>query len=91
MSVDIEMLERGAAYSQYQYVDVVFGTANTDVRIRHNMKAVPYTNIFYYVVKKDKAGDVYTGSAALWGPQYVALRSDTADMQATILLFTRNT
>jgi hypothetical protein len=82
-------IERGAAYGQTQYVDVSFPTANTDVRIRHFLKAVPYTAVYYTVVKKSAAGDVYTGTASLWGPQYIALKSDTAGLEVTLLLFTK--
>lgn len=91
MRIDIEMLNRGAAFGQYQYVEAAFGTANTDLRIRHNLKAIPATEVYYLVVKKDVAGDVYTGTLSLWDQQHVALKCDTANLNATILLFTRNT
>lgn len=84
-----ESLDRGLSFSQYEYVDVTFGTVNTDVRIRHQLKVYPYTEVYYIVVKKDRAGDVYTGDVSLWGQQHITLKSDVADLQATILLFTR--
>jgi hypothetical protein len=87
---NFELIERGAAFGQYQYIDVLFPTANTDVRIRHELKAVPLTEVYYIVVKKDRAADVYTGTVSLWSQQHITLKSDTAELSATILLFTRN-
>ena len=81
---------RGEAYGQVQYVDVDFPTANVDVRIGHFLKAVPFTEVYYTVVKKNIAGDIYTGTLSLWEPQVIALKSDTSGMSVTLLLFTRN-
>jgi hypothetical protein len=84
-----ESLDSGLAFSQYEYQDVTFGTADTDLRIRHELKVYPYTEVYYLVVKKDRAADVYTGDVTLWDQQHITLKSDVADLQATILLFTR--
>ena len=84
-----ESLDRGISFGQYEYQDVTFGTVNTDVRIRHDLKVYPYTDVYYLVVKKDRAGDVYTGDLTLWDQQHITLKADVADLQATILLFTR--
>lgn len=84
------MIDRGAAFSQYEYQDVEFTTLNTDVRLRHQMKVYPYTEVYYLVVKKNMAGDVFTGTLALWDQQHIALQSSVSGLSATILLFTRS-
>jgi hypothetical protein len=84
-----ESLDRGVAFGQYEYVDVTFGSANVDLRIRHQLKVTPLTEVYYIVVKKDRAADVYTGTLSLWDQQHITLKSDVADLEATILLFTR--
>jgi len=84
-----ESLDRGVPFGQYQYVDITFGAANTDYRIRHDLKAVPLTEVYYTVVKKDRATDVYTGTVTLWDEQHIILKSTVANAQVTILLFTR--
>lgn len=82
-------IPRGQAYGQYQYVDVTFPTANTDVRIRHDLKAVPLTEVYYTIVKKNKAGDVFTGTESLWTQQHIVLQASVANLSVTLLLFTR--
>lgn len=86
---ELQLLERGQAYGQYEYVTVTFPTANTDTRIAHQLKAVPYTEVYYSVVKKDKATDIFTGTAA-WSAQFIILQSSVANATVTLLLFTRN-
>lgn len=83
-------VDRGGAYGQYEYQEVVFGGANENLRIRHQMKASPFTEIYYIVVKKDKAADVYIGDLSLWDQQHIALKSSVANLNATLLLFTRS-
>lgn len=88
--MDDRLLERGAAFGQYQYVDVTFTLANTDLRIRHELKAVPYDEVYYIPIKKDVATDIYNGTASLWSQQHIALKA-TVPATVTLLLFTRKT
>jgi hypothetical protein len=84
-----ESLDRGVPFGQYEYVDITFGTADTDVRIRHQLKAAPLTEVYYLVVKTDRATVIYTGTETLWDQQHIVLKSNVANAVVTLLLFTR--
>lgn len=83
-------VDRGIAFGQYEYIEVEFPSADVDVRIRHQMKVSPFTEVYYIPVKMDRAAIVYNGTLSLWSPQYIALKSNTAGLTATLLLFTRS-
>lgn len=87
--LQLQLLRRGAFSGQYEYQEVTFPNANEDVRIRHNLKAVPFTDIYYLPIQKDKAGDIYTGTLSLWTPDTISLKSTVSNLTITLLLFTR--
>jgi hypothetical protein len=57
--------------------------AATDVAIQHGLNYIPSG---YLVVNTSKAGHVYTGNAK-WTAKTIYLRSDTAGLTFTVLVF----
>ena len=69
-------------FSYFQYIDVTFGTANTDVLVEHLLLPTDPEDVNYEVVRADRATSIYHNQAAgrkPWGRGYVVLRSSVAD------------
>jgi hypothetical protein len=88
-----EQLERrhleSVPFSRFQYVDVVFGDADTDVVVEHQLQTTDPEAVNYEVVRADRAGFVYhdqTASRRLWGTGFVLLRSSVADLSVRLRL-----
>jgi hypothetical protein len=84
-----ERVARSVPFSQFQYVDVVFPTANADVFIEHSLDTDRPDDIIYEVVKRDRAGDVYhdyTADRRPWKAGYILLRCATAGAQVRLRL-----
>lgn len=86
---DVQLLFRGVPFAQYQYIDVVFTTADTDVRLRHDLKVVPFTSLSYLVVRANKATTIYDGDVTTWDPSHFSVKSSEADAEVTLLIFSR--
>lgn len=85
----LQLLRRGSPIGQYEYQVVTFPVAGVDVRIRHELKAVPYTQVYYMVIQQDAPASIYHSSFEAWDQNHIALRSDTSGTTATLLLFTQ--
>lgn len=73
----------------FEYIDVTFGAADTDLDIRHSVPTTRPDEILYQLVKADRATIIYndqTASRKPWGKGYVILRSSEANANCTILL-----
>ena len=67
-----------------QYIEMTFpGVANTEMRVPHGLGRLP---IGYFVVRKDRACDIYDGSDNTWGTEYLFLKSDEADAVVRLLI-----
>ena len=76
----------------WQYIEVTFGSANTDYDIRHNLTPANPEEILYQVVRADRATAIYhdqTGTRKAWGTGYIILRSSVASAKVTLLLTIR--
>lgn len=85
-------LDRRAPAGQYQYVDMVFELADTDTPIPHQLRASPYADIMYEVVKASAACVVYEDMSPTrqdWNESFIYLRCDTAGTTVRLLLTTR--
>lgn len=96
--IQIEQLKREilatTPFASFEYVDVVFGTANADRDIRTRLTPANPENIDYRVVKADRATTIYndqSGTRHAWKRGYIVLRSSTASAVVTLLLTTRRT
>ena len=59
------------------------GVANTEMRVPHGLGRLP---IAYFLVRKDRACDVYDGSDNTWGVNYIFLKCDEAGAVVRLLL-----
>lgn len=67
-----------------QYIEITFpGVANTEMRVPHGLGRLP---IGYFVVRKDRACDIYDGSDNTWGVEYLYVKSDEADAVVRLLI-----
>ena len=92
-----DTISRQLPFGQYEYVDVVFGPANTDV-------VVPYTNLRVddrskiYWIDTQQGGTaagtiavvyrVINSPATAFGPNYIVVRCNVANYRTRLLLFT---
>jgi len=58
------------------------GSADTDFTVTHNLKRTPTG---YFVIKTDKACNVYTGATA-WTATAIYLKSDVANCAITVMV-----
>ena len=65
-------------------LDIVFGTAGTELEVKHNLGAILLGVI---PIKKDRAGDIYDSGTLPTRNSYF-LKSDVNSLEATILLIT---
>lgn len=89
-------LSKSVPYTRFEFVPVTFNSvANTDTDIVHNLGTdeVDYQVIgFAFVIAPGTTPCIYrniAGSARPWGPNYIILRSNVANVQATLLLTAR--
>lgn len=78
-------------FGRFEYVRVAFGTANTDMAVEHHLQAPSPNQVCYIVVQQSAAGSVYVDNSVtrrLWTSTAIYLRSNTANLIATLLLFT---
>jgi hypothetical protein len=78
-------------YGAFEYVDVTFGTANTDQIVEHTLETVYPEDVNYELVKADRATAIYNDQSASrrpWGRGYIILRSSVANAQVRLLLTT---
>jgi hypothetical protein len=68
-----------------QYRDWISpSAANTQFSVPHGLDRVP---VGYFVVRQDRAGDVYTSNEAGWGPSQIFLKTSVGSMEIRLLLF----
>ena len=67
-----------------QRMDIVFGTAGTELEVKHNLGTVLLGVV---PIKKDRAGDIYDSGTLPTRNSYF-LKSDVNSLGATILLVT---
>lgn len=67
-----------------QYIEITFPSVeNTEMRIPHGLGRLA---IGVFVVRKDRACDVYDGDANTWGVKYLFLKCDTANAVVRLLV-----
>ena len=83
-------MRRQLPYAQFEYVDVTFGSANTDHDIRYVTLQPPNPNtVRYQVVKADRACQVYedlSGTRRTWTRGTIILRCSAASAVVRLLL-----
>lgn len=73
----------------FQYIEVTFSDADTDMDIRHSLDAPNPDDIQYQVVRADRATALYHDTSATrrtWTRDYIVLRSSAADAVIRLLL-----
>lgn len=86
---DTERTKRGP-FAAFTFVDVTFGSANTDYIIEHTLVTPDPEVIRWWVVKNDTAGVVYRDAGTpprSWGDGYVVLKCSVANANVRLLLF----
>ena len=96
-SFDANVLEtertKRSPFAAFTFVDVTFGTANTDYIISHTLTTPDPEVIRWWVIQNDTAGVVYrdpptSGVAPRnWGEGYVVLKCSVANANVRLLLF----
>ena len=79
---------RSTPFGQFEYQQVVFAVANTDVAVRHNLKPTTPGQVGYIVVQQSVAGSVYqdaTATRRAWAAETIYLRASAA-MTVQLLL-----
>lgn len=87
--VDITTLREHAPHAQYEVVDVVFGSAYTDVEVRHKLQPPTPEHVDYVVLRQSQAGAIYhdvSVTRKAWQDGIIYLRSNIAGARATLLL-----
>ena len=82
-------IEEAAPAARFEEVIVIFGSANTDFDILHNLHPASPENIRYQVVNADRATSIYHDQSSTrkpWGTGYIILRSSAASARVTLLL-----
>lgn len=83
---------KASPYASYQELEVTFGSADTDMDIRHSLKTDRPDNIDYQVLRADRATSIYHDQSAtrkVWGDGYIILRSSAANAVVRLLLTVR--
>ena len=84
-----KQIEASTPFVAFEYVDVTFGSANTDYDIRTVLRPVNPEEVEYMVVRADRATSIYhdqTGTRRAWGTGYLVLRSSVASAVVRLLL-----
>ncbi len=82
--------EKRIPFSSYAYVDVTFGSADTDYIIEHSLKAKNPELIRWITVTNDTSGVVYRDNGTpprAWGEGYIVLKCSAANANVRLLLF----
>lgn len=77
-------------FAKFTFVDVTFGTANTDYIITHKLETPDPEVIRWWAIKNDTAGVVYRDAGTpprVWGEGYVVLKCSVANANVRLLLF----
>lgn len=64
-------------FGRYQYLDVVFGDADFDTWVAHDLRPENVRDVRYVVVQKSQSGDVYDGEKE-WQRGGMYLRASVA-------------
>lgn len=67
-----------------QFLRVIFGGADTEVVVPHGLSRIPQG---YFVVRSDRACNVYDSSTTAWSRGSLFLRCDTASADVVLLVF----
>lgn len=81
--------EESSPFIKFEYVEVTFGSANTDKDIRTSIKVADPDDLNYLLVKSDRATTIYNDQSStrkVWQDGYVILRSSVASANCRILL-----
>lgn len=82
-------LAKGVPFDAFQFIEVSFGAADTDLDIPHTLAPLDPESLGYLVLKADRATSIYhdqTGTRRPWTRDYIVLRSSTANAVITLLL-----
>lgn len=80
---------KGVAFDAFQFIEVTFGAADTDLDIPHTLAPVDPESLGYIVLRADRATSIYhdqSGTRRPWTRDYIVLRSGTADAVVTLLI-----
>ena len=81
--------EQASPFTQFEYVEVTFGSANTNKDIRTALRPADPDDIQYTLVRSDRATSLYhdqSSTRKVWQTGYVILRSSVASAHCRILL-----
>jgi hypothetical protein len=84
-----EWHRRAVPSAQFTYIDVTFGTADTDLVVQHDLQPDDPESVGYQVVRRDRACEVYDDQSSTrraWTKSSIVLRCDTADAVVRLLL-----
>lgn len=87
-----QALLRATPAAAYEFIDVVFGTANTDHDIVHGLRPADPEDVEYVVLRADRATSLYhdqSGTRRPWGTGYIILRSSAASAVVRLLLMVK--
>ena len=77
-------------FAKFTFVDVTFGTVNTDYIVTHTLDTPDPEVIRWWAISNDTAGVVYRDASATkraWGERYVVLRCSAANATVRLMLF----
>jgi hypothetical protein len=86
--------QQSSPFTNYQYVEVTFGAADTDLDLRHGLRVALPDDIDYTLMRSDRSTNIYhdqSASRKVWGSNYVILRSSAANANCRILLTSKRT
>lgn len=79
-------LNQRVPMAQWEQVEVVFGAANTDLRVPYTLRPDSPSQLAYLVIRQSAPGVVYQGEAARTS-QDISLRASVDGLRATLWLF----
>lgn len=86
--------EQSTPFTNFEYLEVTFGSANTDKDIRTNLRVASPDDLSYILVKADRSCMVYNDQSStrkVWQEGYIVLRCTAASANCRILLFAKRT
>lgn len=86
--------EQSSPFIKYEFVEVTFGSANTDKDIRTTLRVANPDDLNYQLVKADRACAIYNDQSSTrkaWQDGYVILRCSVASANCRILLTAKRT
>lgn len=87
-----QIVQDRSPHVDYEYVDVQFGTADTDKEVLTRLQPRNPNSIDYQQVRSDVAGITYhdhTPGRRPWGKGYIIVRNSAADANVRLLLIER--